>query len=75
MNKKNENKGKKTIFSVAVSPEKAPTHTPEELELIRDHVENWNPDPVRAISKGNVREGCRPIQDFIFMQDSLCMGI
>lgn len=67
MNKKNKNKGKKTIFSVAVSPEKAPTHTPEELELIRDHVENWNPDPVRAISKGNIREGCRLIKIDIWM--------
>lgn len=38
---------KSCIGYIPAPPSKG--HTPEELELIRDHVENWNPWGIRNV--------------------------
>ena len=39
---------------------KEPTHTPEEIEMIKEHIENYNPDPLKSISRA-----CQAVRGFI----------
>lgn len=42
-------------------------HTPEEIALIKDHIENWNPagHVLDHIKNGNYQKGCDYIKEWI----------
>ena len=62
-----KNRGEKSFFYrkpaiIMARHDPTPTHTPEEIELIKDHVENFAPDPIRQIKRGNISMACRQLR-------------
>ena len=71
MEKTRKNRGKKSSFwrkPAFLMPihDPTPTHTPEEIEMIKDHIENFAPDPLRQIRRGNIAMACRQLRNLIW---------
>lgn len=71
MEKNNEKRGENSNFCrkpLFIMPrhDPTPTHTQEEIELIKDHIENFAPDPIRQIKRGNIEMACRQLRRFIW---------
>lgn len=71
MEKVIKNRGEKSFFYrkpaiIMARHDPTPTHTPEEIELIKDHIENFDPDPIRQIKKGKIALACRQLRNLIW---------
>lgn len=68
MNKEDNSREKKTVFCVPYTDPQRPQHTPEEIELMQDHIDNWNPGAhaLDQIKKGNFVKACELFKKSMF---------